>query len=415
MALARFAADVVRDLLDSFRVVVVSGARQVGKSTLTRELLGIRSQYTFDDDATYGRAADDPTSFVESLPVPTVIDEYQRAGPALLRAVKQRVDHSNRRGQLLLTGSASYLASKEPVETLAGRAGRLELWPLSQGEQRGVRETFIERLFRPDQWPPENRQRVTRADAMDLVLRGGYPEVVTQSMSVRARDRWFSAYVDDVVSREAIRPLADVRFERELRSMLRLLGARSSAELVLADLSADAELARPTVSNYLAVLEALHLVHLLPAWATNATTRAKKRPKIHLVDTGVAASMNGVGAADVAATADGKMAGALLESFVVTELAKQASFAMRDVDLWHFQDRNGDEVDVIVTDRRSGNVAGIEVKASSSPGAGAANTLGKLRDRLGSRFTVGVVLNTGPNPLPLGERLWAVPISGLWS
>ena len=415
MALARFAAPAVSELLESFRVVVVSGARQVGKSTLTRELLGIRSQYTFDDDATYDRATDDPISFVSALPAPSVIDEYQRAGPALLRAVKRRVDHSDQRGQLLLTGSASYLASKAPVETLAGRAGRLELWPLSQGEQRGVRETFIERLFRPGEWPPDNRQRCTRADAMDLVLRGGFPEIVTQSMNIRTRDRWFSAYVDDVVSREAIRPLADVRLERELRSMLRLLGARSSAQLVLADLSADAELARPTVSNYLAVLEALHLVHLLPAWATSATTRAKKRPKVHLVDTGLAASINGVGVADLAATTDGKMAGALLESFVVTELAKQASYGERDIDLWHFQDRNGDEVDVIVTDRRSGQVAGIEVKASSSPSAAAGLTLAKLRDRLGSRFTVGIVLNTGPNPLPFGERLWAVPISALWA
>ena len=414
--LARHATDRVQDLLGAFRLVVVGGARQTGKTTLVRDLLGLSESatFSFDDPAVLARAVEDPVGFVGALPTPAAVDEYQRAGPPFLYAVKQRADRNRRRGQLLLTGSTSYLADSAVAETLAGRVGRLALWPLSAGEQRGVKETFVERLMDADQWPGDLPPTVERTELVDWMLEGGYPEVVTERLSGRRRRDWFEAYVRDVVSREALRPLVEVRLERELRGMVRLMAARSAQELKIADLAVDSGLSRETTSNYVTLLEALHLVVLVPAWATSATTRAKRRPKIFMVDTGLAADVTGTGEDAFGLRSDGRMAGALFESLAMTEIQKQASWSDTPVAISHFRDRNGEEIDIVVEERRSGQVAGIEVKFTSTPTHRHAGHLARMRDRLGGRFTVGIVLHAGPQVLPLGERLWALPVSALW-
>jgi len=404
----------VREHLETFRVVVLDGARQTGKTTLVREILRFPATFTFDDPAVLSAATTDPVGFVGALPRPSAIDEFQRAGSPFLLAVKHAVDRDRSRGQLLLTGSASYRATRGPAETLPGRSGRLTLWPLSQGEQRGERESFLDLLFEPEAWPPAIGRPQSRAALFDAVLTGGFPEIVTEGLTGRRRHDWFQAYVADVVSREALRPLADVRMERELRRMLRLLAARTSQELVISDLAADAELNRETVGTYVGLLEALHLVHLLPAWATSATTRAKRRPKIHLIDTGLAADLCGYDRPHLAPTSAGTAAGSLLETFVIAELAKQATWGERDLELLHFRDRHGAEIDVIVEERRSGRVAAIEVKATETPMLRDARHIHRLRERLGSRFALGLVLHAGTQVLPLGDRVWAVPVSTVW-
>ncbi|MGQ0776592.1 MAG: ATP-binding protein [Pseudonocardiales bacterium] len=407
---------VVREMLAGFRLVVLGGARQTGKSTLVDELLGLprSARFTLDDPGVRKMATSDPVGFLESLPRPSAIDEFQRAGPDLLLAVKLAADRDRTRGQLLLTGSASYLAARGVTETLAGRAGRSVLWPLSIGERRGRRETFVDRLFDVAAWPPPAEQTPSRADLVDWILEGGYPEVVTEALSARQRGRWFDSYVADVVSREALRPLADVRGELELRRILRLLAARTAQELVITDLARDAELDRATAASYLALLEALFLVVPLPAFATSATTRAKRRPKILVTDPGLAAHLANAGPGTFGPSGDAHLAGALFETTVLTEIAKQATWSEHLVDLAHFRDRNGPEVDLIVEDRRTGALAGVEVKLSASPTARDARHLALLRDGLGTRFTVGLVIHTGAQSLPLGERLWAVPITALW-
>lgn len=233
-------------------------------------------------------------------------------------------------------------------------------------------------------------------------------------MSARARDYWFDAYVRDVVSRGSLRPLAEVRLEIELRRLLRLLAARTSQELAISDLAGDADIGRETVSNYLALLQALHLVTLLPAWSTNITTRVKRSPKAVLVDTGLAAVLCGVGKRDFSPDSGGLIAGALFETFVINEILKQAEWARRGVDLWHFQDRNGAEIDLFVEDRHSGEVAGVEIKLTSTPTARHARRLAVARDRLGPRFRTGLVVHAGSQTLPLGDRMWAVPVSAVW-
>jgi hypothetical protein len=208
--------------------------------------------------------------------------------------------------------------------------------------------------------------------------------------------------------------VAEIRLEAELRRLLRLLAARTGQELVVSGIAGDAEIGRETASNYVTLLEALHLVTLLPAWSTNITNRAKRRPKIVVVDTGIAADLSGLGEQTFAPTADGRAAGALFETFVITEVFKQATWSERSVDLSYFRDRDGAEVDLIVEDRRTGELAGLEIKLTSTPTTRHAKHLMTLRDKLGSRFVVGLVVHAGAQTLPLGERIWAVPVSALW-
>lgn len=369
---------------------------------------------TFDDQAMLRRARDDPIGFVNSLPRPIAVDEFQRAGEGFLLAVKRVVDRHRERGQFLLTGSTIYLAARSTTETLAGRAGRAQLWPLSVGERRQVRETFVDSLFELEAWPPGPVERIARTDLVDLILAGGYPEIVTQSLGDKGRRAWFDEYVAEVVSREALRPMADLRLETELRKVLRLLCARPASELVIAELAADAQLARPTVSSYVALLEALFLVVELPAWATRATSKAKRHSKIVIRDTGLAANVARVGEAAFGLNSDGRIAGALFETFVINEIAKQSAWNRRTVDLAHYRDRDGREIDLIVEDRHSGQVVGIEAKLTATPDVRHARHLATLRDRIGDPFALGLVVHSGDQILPLGERLWAVPVSTLW-
>lgn len=416
--LKRLAEPMIVEMLETFRVVHLGGARQTGKTTLMRDLLpeSAGSSVTLDDEALLLRAREDAAGFIASLQRPTRIDEFQRAGEGLLLAVKSAADLDRQRGQFLLTGSAGSLSAGRGIETLAGRVGRAVLWPLSQGEQRGHAEVFIDRLADHERWPPPSMWRSpVRDEILAGLVQGGYPEVVTEALSSRARSRWFEAYADETIDREAVRSLVDRTPGPELRRFLRVIAARSGRELVMTELARDVGVSRITANRYLALLEALYLVHLQPAWATNATTRAKRSPKVHLVDTGLAASLLGLGERELGALDRDREFGFLLESFVVTELCKQASWSDPSVDILHFRDRNGPEVDIIVEQRGTGAIAGIEVKASMTPRVEHARHLALLRDRLGHSFTVGVVLHLGTAVVPLGDRLWAVPVPALWA
>lgn len=397
--------------LSDTRVVGIVGPRQSGKSTLARSLVADRPEAVYvslDDRRVRAAAEEDPHGFVADRPGLLVVDEVQRV-PDLLLAIKSVVDLDPRPGQFLVTGSSQLSANRRVSETLAGRIERFELWPFSQGELTGGRETFLDQLLTAT--VVERVSSMTKRDYLTVASTGGYPEVIRREPDRRAT--WFDAYVETVVEREGPTISASPR-TGDLPRLLRLAAARQATVLNVADLARDARVPERSVYRYLDVLEAVFLIRRIPAWSPNLAQREVRAPKIVVTDPGLAAALRGL---DVDALARPEVAqgadGAVLEGFVLTELIRQLSWSAHRARLLHYRDRQLAEIDAVV-ETPDGRVAGIEVKAGADIGRRDVRHLAKLRDRLGSRFLAGVVLHTGPTPLPLGDRLLAVPISALW-
>lgn len=339
------------------------------------------------------------------------IDEVQRGGNDIVLAVKAIVDRRNDRGQFVLAGSTRFLSVPQLSESLAGRAEILDLWPLSQGELMGVRETFLDMLLTdPAQLVRRRFEQIDRRALFDRLARGGYPELVDAS-SVQAA-RWHRNYVRTVVERDIVEASAITQAD-ELPSLLRLLAANTSGEMVTARLAGDARISADMVSRYVGLLELVGIVVRVRAWTPSLTSREKRHPKVVITDTGLTCALLGRNV-DGLGTPTSPLTGPLLESFVTMELVKQRGWSDRQPTIRHWRDRNGAEVDLIVEDD-SGSIAGVEVKASSTVSPGDVRHLQGLSNKLGDRFVVGVVLYLGDRVVPLGKRIWALPVSMLWS
>ena len=403
----RVAAQVAAALADT-RVVLVSGARQTGKSTLVRVVAGDRLAERRDLDRAQDRAAalTDPVGFVDS-PELLAIDEIQRA-PDLLLAIKASVDEDPRPGRFLLTGSSRLFGMIAAPDALPGRMETVELWPLSQGELDGGPDGFVDAIFTLG---PELRHEsaVTRADYAARIVRGGLPEAASRDDAKR-RQRFFDAYVQALIERD-IRQLSDIHHKGELRKLVRLLAARSATIIAANALESALGLSRSTVARYFQALEEIFLIKRIPGWSRNLGTRATAAPKLVFVDSGIAANEVGVDAR--ALLRPGAPFGPLLESFVISELARQLTWSEQAAELSHYRDHSKFEVDAVL-ENRSGQVVGIEVKAATTVGPDDFRGLRRLADRLGDDFVAGVVLYTGTSTLPFGDRLRAMPVSALW-
>lgn len=410
---ARHVSDLVAECVTDFRVTVVNGPRQAGKTTLLRQLherLG-GTFVTLDDTVQRAAARDDPGGYLQSLPRPLFVDEVQRGGNDFVLAIKAAVDREQRRGGFVLSGSTRFLTVPTLSESLAGRAALIELWPFSVAERVGTRPTLIDTMFTaPESLVGRSPAPITRHEYLRLCCAGGFPEV-TVLASVRSRARWFSSYLTTVTQRELL-DLARIQHIDLLPRMFRLLAALTAQELNATALARDLGIDAGTVRDYLPLLETVFLIHRLPAWSRNLTARVKHRPKIHLTDTGLAAWLMEQGP-DALARPGNPAAGALLETFVVNELLKLRALADTEVGLFHFQDRDGREVDCVL-ETPAGRVVGIEVKASTTVRGEDFRHLTLMRDRVGPDLRAGVVFYTGDRPLPFGDRLFALPISLLW-
>jgi len=402
--------------LSFFRSVLLQGARQVGKSTLATAIaaeLGARV-VTLDDIDVRDLARSDPGLLLDSLGRPAVIDEVQRGGDGLVLALKARLDTTREKGQFLLTGSSGFLTTPGLSESLAGRMGVVELWPLSVGERLGGHDGLVGRLLDgPDGLLSHGSATVPRDDYLELLCTGGMPEV--QELSARGRGVWFDAYLETVLRRE-IESAADLRKVDALERMARLLLASTGDEMVAASLAQRLGIDRATASTYEPWLESAFLVHRVAAWGRNLGAAAVKRPKLHAVDTGLAAASLGKDL-DALRRPTEPATGRLLESFVVAELAKQVSWAERPIRLHHLRETGGIEIDAVLQ-TTDGRVCAVEVKASTRARPEDARHLATVRDRLdrvGGEFVVGVVLHTGEQRLPLGDRIVALPIADLWT
>jgi hypothetical protein len=405
---------IVQEALTAFRVVIVNGPRQSGKSTLTTRLVEVAGSTptvrTLDDRTQLRAARMDPEGFVRDQGGLLIIDEVQRGGEALIRAIKAEVDRNPVPGRFLLSGSSRFLTVPMLSESLAGRARILELWPLSQGERLGQSDGFLERALQdPAAALSADVVGIGRQPLVDAILAGGYP--ATRSLSDRFRSDWLVDYGRTLMQRDLVE-LRKVQRVGELPRLLSVLAARTAHEVNLASIGRDTGMSPDSIRQYLDLLQTIYLVHEFPPFSSAFTPRAKRRSKLHFVDSGLAAAVLGLTPSALGGLQQARF-GALLESFVASELLKQLSWLQHPARMMHFRDRDGREVDVVI-ERADGRVVAIEVKASVDVDHSDARGLEFLRNRLGDRFMAGFLLHGGRHRLRFGDRIVALPVSALW-
>ncbi|MEK7466351.1 MAG: ATP-binding protein [Planctomycetota bacterium] len=390
--------------------VFLQGPRQSGKSTLVQSLRGQgfdAAYITLDDAADLASATRDGDAFVDGLPERVILDEVQRA-PDLFRSLKRSIDRRRSPGRFLLTGSANALLLPKVSESLAGRMEILNLYPLSQGELHGTEEGFVDACFSGDftvgripgsGWP----------SLVERIVRGGFPDAVSRSDASRRR-AWFNSYVTSILERD-VRDIANIHALRELPRLFKLIAARSACVLNVSDLARDAGLPLTSLQRYMALLNAIFFATTIPAWSGNLTSRLTKAPKVLLFDSGLLCNLLNLDADRL--RNDELMSGAVLETFVATELLKQISWSRARSSIFHFRTPKQHEVDLVLEDAR-GRVVGIEVKKTASPRSDDFRGLRQLAEAAGKKFVRGIVLYAGETILPFGPNLYAVPVSALW-
>ena len=397
-------------------VIGLHGPRSVGKSTVLRGFAREASSSIVDlDDVEVREAVMGNLSAVANGRAPVCVDEYQRV-PDILDAIKARL---NREGSLpgtaVITGSTRQDALPTTAQALTGRLHALTIWPLSQGEIAGVREDLLEGLWAAPEMAVSRVPTSTtiRPDYIDRVCAGGLPLALRRPPAARAR--WFDDFIRASVERDALE-LGRIRERQALANLLTLVAAQTGQLLNIAAAAGKLGVSRPTLENHLRLLEDLFLVVRLPAWGKTLRSRVSVKPKIHIVDSGLAARLlrltpKKLTGLDPTALTD---FGHLLETFVVGELRKQASWLESKVTLGHWRTSDGAEVDLIMEDD-DGKVLAFEVKANERAPGSDFSGLTQLRDSLGARFVAGVVFTAGRRSYTFGDRLHVLAIDRLWT
>jgi uncharacterized protein len=411
---ARRLIEVVRSRLADEPVIVLQGPRSVGKSTLLTALAqpAGREIVDLDDLATRDAVRADPALFVRG-PAPVLIDEFQPV-PELLDAIKAELNRDGAPGRFVLTGSTRYATLPAAAQALTGRAHQMDVLPLSQGEIGGFREDFADVLLTdPSLLVARELPANDREDYISRVVSGGFPPVLRRARSAD-RARWFDDYVELVIERDVM-DITRVRQRRQLPLLLHQLASQTGQVLNIAKAAATIGMEKSTAENYTKLLETVFLVAQLPAWGTTLSSRVGAAPKIHVVDSGLAARLLRLTESKLAVASAQALTefGHLLETFVVGEICRQLDWLDAPVQRGHWRTHDGDEIDLIL-EREDGRVAAIEVKAASRAPTSEMRSMIKLRRKLGSQFLGGVVLYTGTRAYTHDSGLHAIPINRLW-
>ena len=396
-------------------VVVLEGPRSVGKSTLLAELARAvgADLLDLDDPATQEAVARDPSTFVNG-PRPVFIDEYQKA-PIVLDAIKAELNRDTRPGRFALTGSARHDALPPAAQALTGRLTRLTVHPLSQGEIDGAHEDLIERLFADPGATVASRPMsdTPRQQYLERIVAGGFPLALARKRT-SARNRWFDDYTSLTLERD-VRELSNLRQGAQLPALLHVLAGQSAQVLNIDRAARAAKLDPTTAESYTRLLEAVFLMRRLPAWGKTLTSRATAKPKLHLLDSGVAARLLRLSSDKLAQRDPTALTelGHLLETFVVGEISKQASWLDDITGVGHWRTHDGDEVDLVL-ERDDGAVLAFEVKTSTRVTGDDLRPLRKLRDATGDAFVAGIMLSLGDRSYNHEDRLYVMPVDRLW-
>nr|WP_207782077.1 ATP-binding protein [Phytoactinopolyspora limicola] len=396
-------------------VIALHGPRSVGKSTVLRAFADSHGVEVIDldDIETREAAIGNPAWFVTGQ-TPLCVDEYQRATD-VLDAIKTRLNREGSRpGVAVITGSTRQDALPQTAQALTGRLHTMTIWPLSQGELAGDEENLLQGLrdFPEAAVAQHPASGTTRVDYVSRACAGGLPLAVHRSETTRAR--WFDDYLRQSVERDAAE-LVRLRQRQSLTDLLRYSAAQTGQLLNITKAADSVGVERKTAEAHLRLLEDLFLVVRLPSWGKTLRSRVSARPKIHVVDSGLAARLLRLAPAKLSAPTPSALAdfGNLLETFVVGEIRKQVSWLDEPVTVGHWRTSDGAEVDVVV-EFDDGVVVAFEVKANERATGADFTGLKQLRDALGPRFGAGVVFTTGRRSFTYEDRLHVMPIDRLW-
>lgn len=387
-------------------VVLVAGPRQAGKTTLVRQMAEQGLRYlTLDDELTLLAAKEDPVGMIRSLDR-AVIDEIQR-GPQLLMAIKKSVDEDRRPGRFLLTGSANLMALPTVADSLAGRMETLSLLPLSQSEIHGNTANWLDAAFAGQLL--NLTTPLVGNELIEAVLRGGYPEAVSRS-TARRRRVWARQYIDAIIQRD-VRDVAGIdkldQLPRFLRSLAHVAGQMCNYTQLAGQVGLDSK----TAARYIGVFEQMYLLKRIEVWTRNRLNRVVKTPKLQFLDSGLLASLVDLSSAEI--LKDRSRFGNVLESFVYGELLKHTTTAEGEYRLLYYRDIDKFEVDMVI-ENAAGLLIGVEIKASATVKESDLRGLKKLASVAGNPFKMGILLYDGTETMPLGDGLWAAPLSSLW-
>ncbi|MYD35531.1 MAG: ATP-binding protein [Dehalococcoidia bacterium] len=401
---SRYAEGPLLEALSDSPAVLIHGPRQSGKTTLAR-LVGDNLGYSyvsFDDDVARLAAESDPIGFVRRLGEHAVLDEVQRV-PSLFTALKQEIDSRRVPGRFLLTGSSQVLLVPTLSDSLAGRLEIIRLHPLSQGEIYSGVPTFLDDLF-SGMFSTSNSRRLGE-DLAKRITSGGYPAALARS-TPRRQANWYRNFIDTQLQRDA-RDIARISSLDALPRLLTATASQTARLYNLSDLAAPLQLSRPTIGDYVSLLERLFLIDRLAPWHANHLRRLVKTPKLHIGDTGLGCALLGISPPDL--DENRSLLGQYMETFVFQELRRQAVRQERPIEFFHYRDKDRVEVDIVI-ERGNNEVAGVEIKAAETVRPSDFSGLRKLQKAVGPRFTAGVVVYDGEVSAGFGDNLFAVPI-----
>jgi len=387
--------------------VLIHGPRQCGKTTLVKMLGSEFTYYTFDDEATLAAATFDPAGFVQRLAARCILDEIQHV-PELFRSIKKAIDEDRQSGRFVLTGSANLMLLPQIPDSLAGRLEILRLHPLSEVEVLNGNVNSLMGMFE-GKIPPPNTV-VNYADVIKKVVRGGYP-VPHARADLNRSSIWYKNYVKTIIERD-IKSIANIQNLQKMSQLLKLIASQSAQLINIAEISTTLGLSRSTLSHYTDLLTRIFIVDILQPYYTNARKRLIKTPKVHLTDSGLLCSLLNMSPDRL--NQNPHIFGHILETFVYNELQRQSSSFEEECQFYHFRDRDGYEVDILLEDGK-GRFVGIEVKAALSVRSEDFKGLKALRGTLGEKLSIGIIFYLGNHTIKFDERLFALPLSSLWS
>jgi len=404
----RWQVENIKKTLKTRRVVVLSGGRQSGKTTLLKQVFSEGdSFFSLDEDNLLKLAKEDPKGFIKHSSGTMFIDEIQKA-PNLISEIKIAVDKNNRSGQFVLTGSANIQTLPIITDSMAGRNKRIRLRPLTMGEVLNRKPNFLKRAFAldfPRKIPGYDKERI-----FDFAFCGGYPEAVKMK-NQKDRKEWHIDYIDDLINHD-FKDIQNIRRQNELKELVLILAGWSGKYMDVAKIGSSLALSKPTVELYINALESLYVFERVNPWVRTDYDRVGRSPKFFANDTGVMTSILGWKKEDIMLDSD--RSGKLMETFVYQELAAQIDLN-RDYNLYQYRDYKQHEVDFLV-ERDDRTLLGIEVKAGHSVSREDFAPQIWFRENIvkGRAPYKGLILYSGEDTLSFGGGLLAVPTASLW-